>query len=206
MPPPPPPLSLFLEALVIILGKLITHPVWFQNSVVFFFLDMIPAYFFAFTIQPTPTLPCSCSTFARGFRWACCKLSIWWNKGFCRTVFSRDSLSWVGVSPLSFSLACSLSTASKARWVSAEKLSYCLNPGDRNSATRSFPRVSFHVAAGMWPQQKPRSLLIGTKWGFMGGKKMEIYFSLYTPESQNDNNKVAIILFIKIIWGKHSCN
>lgn len=46
MPPPPPPLSLFLEALVIILGKLITHPVWFQNSVFFFFFGHDSGLFF----------------------------------------------------------------------------------------------------------------------------------------------------------------
>lgn len=130
------PISLFLEALVLSLGKLITHPFWFQNSAL---LNMIPALFFAFTIQPTPTHPCSRSTFAKGFRWACCKLSIWWNRELCRTVFSRDSLSWVRVSPLSFSLACSLSTASKARWVSAEKLSYCLKHS--GTAARRFKRL-----------------------------------------------------------------
>lgn len=83
---------------------------------------MIPAPSPTFNIHQTPTHSCLRCTFAGGFRWACCKLSMWWNRGLCRTVFSTESFSCVGASPLSFSLACSLSTASKARWVSAEKL------------------------------------------------------------------------------------
>ena len=110
-------LSLFLGALVVSLGKLITHPVWFLHSVFWERFRLLPHHSL-YTERPRA----HACTFAGGFRWACCKLSIWWNRGLCRTVFSRESFSCVGASPLSFSVACSLSTASKARWVSAEEL------------------------------------------------------------------------------------
>lgn len=113
------PLSLFLRALVVSLGKLITHPVWFLHSV---FWEWFRAPSSPFKCTKRPHILAFRYTFAAGFCWACCKLSIWRNSGLCRTVFSRDSFSWVGASPLSFNLACSLSTAAKAHWVSAKKL------------------------------------------------------------------------------------
>jgi len=66
------------------------------------------------------SLTCSC--------WCCCPLScmmsIWWNRGLCKTLLRRLSFSSAGSSPLFFSLCCRRSTASKARCVSIHTHTY----------------------------------------------------------------------------------
>lgn len=63
--------------------------------------------------------------------WCCCPvscmMSIWWNRGLCKTLLSRLSFSSVGISPLSFSLFCRRSTASKARCVSLHTDTHTVN-------------------------------------------------------------------------------
>lgn len=159
-------------------------------------------------------------TLAAVLRCACCRLRMWWKRGLCRTVLSRDSFSRVGASPRSFSLACSRSTASRARSASA-------TGGGRN-CTRSIIQSSGFLVAPVPHQlslcdpemEKNRGDFwlsannANNGWLIVKKKKKETWFRPFTPSQwdicphtpgkwfkipeRSDSNMGKVIQ----IWGK----